>query len=564
MHCCGAFLYITIPGPLTVSKSGLIRLLQHRLRNNHLAPAVILGPLVPAMQRHAATVAEISRQVTAFHASKTPFRISHGSTNSTRLSTRQSNRVIDTSSLRHVLSINPATKTALVEPNVPMDKLVDATLKHGLIPPVVMEFPGITVGGGFAGTSGESSSFRHGFFDRTVQRVEMVLGDGEVVDVRRQEDGEEEKQDLLNGAAGALGTLGITTMVELRLKSVKAGMVETIYWPVGSVGEAVAKVRELTGEGQEWDYVDGVLFEKGHGVIVTGRLMDETPQEQKREIRTFTNARNQWFYLHAREVTSRNSKLPTTETIPIYDYLFRYDRGGFWVGASAFKYMLNFPFNRFTRWFLDDFLRTRMLYKALHASGYSKQYVVQDLALPYSTAEQFINYTIEKFNIWPLWLCPLKQSPQPTMHPHTTGPLKDDPQMLNIGLWGFGPSDPSEFTSLNRDLERKLKELGGMKWLYAQTYYSEAEFREMFDKQWYDTLREKYRATALPSVYDKVRIGVEAEEKAKMSLRRRILGVSPIGGLWGIWKAILSGEWRKVKRGSWDSIEAKDDAVKEQ
>lgn len=55
----------------------------------------------------------------------------------------------------------------------PMDRLVEETLKYGLIPPVVMEFPGITAGGGYSGTSGESSSFKHGFFDRT-----LLVGQG--------------------------------------------------------------------------------------------------------------------------------------------------------------------------------------------------------------------------------------------------------------------------------------------------------------------------------------------------------------------------------------------------
>lgn len=50
------------------------------------------------------------------------------------------------------------------------------------------------------------------------------------------------------------------------------------------------------------------------------------------------------------------------------------------------------PFHRWTRWFLDDFLHTHMLYKALHASGHSKQFVVQDLALPYATATEFIDF----------------------------------------------------------------------------------------------------------------------------------------------------------------------------
>lgn len=64
--------------------------------------------------------------------------------------------MVDTSGLNHVITIDTKSMTALVEPNVPMDALVEATLREGLLPPVVMEFPGITVGGGFAGTAGES------------------------------------------------------------------------------------------------------------------------------------------------------------------------------------------------------------------------------------------------------------------------------------------------------------------------------------------------------------------------------------------------------------------------
>lgn len=86
-----------------------------------------------------------------------------------------------------------------VEPNVPTDALVEFLQPFGLVPPVVMEFPGITVGGGFAGTSGESSSFKYGFFDRTVQSIEIVLGNGEVVTAS-----ERERPDLFAGGAGSL------------------------------------------------------------------------------------------------------------------------------------------------------------------------------------------------------------------------------------------------------------------------------------------------------------------------------------------------------------------------
>jgi Delta24-sterol reductase len=163
------------------------------------------------MESHNKAVSSIASQVSSFYARKEPFRIYHGATNSTRKSQHQINQMIDTSHLTNILSVNTATKTALVEPNVPMDALVEETLKYGLLPPVVMEFPGITVGGGFAGTAGESSSFKYGFFDRIVNWIEMVTADGRVVKASAGEN-----DDLFFGAASSFGTLGVTTLLEIQ------------------------------------------------------------------------------------------------------------------------------------------------------------------------------------------------------------------------------------------------------------------------------------------------------------------------------------------------------------
>ena len=100
------------------------------------------------MEDHKTTVATLALQVKQFNTSRTPFRIYHGSTLSTRHSPRQRNQIIDVSSLNLVLNFDELKKTVLVEPNVPMDQLVDATLERGLLPKVVMELPNITVGGG--------------------------------------------------------------------------------------------------------------------------------------------------------------------------------------------------------------------------------------------------------------------------------------------------------------------------------------------------------------------------------------------------------------------------------
>ncbi|CAG8975121.1 hypothetical protein HYALB_00004419 [Hymenoscyphus albidus] len=491
-----------------------------------------------SLELHEKAVEKIAQSVRGFFEKGEKFRIFHGSTNSTRSTLKRN--LVDTSNLSNVLEVDIKRKTCLVQPNVPMDRLVEATLKHGLVPPVVMEFPGITVGGGYSGTSGESSSFKHGFFDRTINRVEMVLADGKVTNLSPTE-----KSDLFNGAAGAVGTFGVTTLVELQLHDAKK-YVETTYHPVSSMTEATKKLKEATSS-PGLDYVDGIMYSKTHGAIITGRLTDE---KYGLKVQRFSGAWDPWFYLHVKDQIKNNK--PVTEAIPLAEYLFRYDRGGFWVGASAFEYF-KFPFNRFTRWFLDDFIHTRMMYSALHASGQSKKYVVQDLALPYSTAEKFVDYTDETFGIYPLWLCPLKQNPLPTMHPHYAATEKDGKtlqQMLNIGLWGTGPENHEEFVRKNRDLERKLKELGGMKWFYAHTYYTENEFWELFDRSWYEKLRAKYNATPLPNVYEKVKVDVEAEkaEKAATSFWRTAW---PFAGFYGIKKAIESRSYIAARGSVW-------------
>lgn len=545
------------------------------------------------MDRHRALVQGISTAVRSFFAAREPYRIYHGSTNSTRPATNKTTTpTVDLSALRHVLAVNPTTRRALVEPNVPMDRLVEATLQHNLVPPVVMEFPGITAGGGFAGTAGESSSFRHGFFDETVHSVEMVLPDGEVITAKPNPGGEDNTNnnnnqyaDLFRAAAGAVGTLGVTTLLELELVPARK-FVRTTYRRTHSVAEAVALIRAETDPTRGNDYVDGILFSKDHGVVITGTMTDEKPASAP--IQTFSRARDPWFYLHVQDRTKHikpapsPSPSPTAEEneaevvedyVPLAEYLFRYDRAGFWVAAAGWRYFRVVPFNRLTRWFLDDFIHTRMLYRALHGSGESARFIVQDVAMPFATTEKLVDYTAEELDIWPLWLCPLKRRAPPTFHPFTTTPPgtkkeggggagesgkeengkeEEDPMMLNVGVWGWGPSDPSTFAAANRALEHKIAALGGMKWLYAHTYYDEPEFWSMYQgRGWYDQLRAKYKAdvAGLPSVYDKVKVDL-----AKMQAQRKASGwkgVHPFGGLYGIWKAIQSKDYLLHRNAEW-------------
>ncbi|KAG8630508.1 hypothetical protein KVT40_002127 [Elsinoe batatas] len=505
------------------------------------------------IEDHDKQVQAIADRVKQYHAQGVKYRIQHGSSNSTRTA-KKGTSFLNLSNLNRVLHVSQEESYALVEPNVPMDRLIEATLPHGLVPPVVMEFPGITTGGGYAGTSGESSSWQHGYFDRTLDWIELVLADGTIIKAS-----ETSHPDLFRGAAGAVGSLGTTTLVKLRLKPALP-FVEVTYHPVTSMTEATELTRTLissaTTTGTE--YIDGILFSPTSGAIITARPIS-TPTSP---VQRFSSRSSPWFYLHVQSHLATSPSTPITETVPLAEYLFRYDRGGFWVAPMAFSYF-HVPFNRLTRWFLDDFLHTRMMYTALQTGGAGKEIIIQDLALPFDTAPAFTEYTDKRFGIWPLWLCPLRTTPGPSFHPHLKGARigQDDGLMMNIGLWGWSPPPPqgttqkAHYLSLNLDLERKLAELGGMKWLYAKTFFSEEDFwRDHVGeggREWYGGLRERYGAGGLPSVYEKTHTDLEREWNKRTGWKEWLLNVWPLGGVWGLWKAIRSGTYREARASRW-------------
>ena len=503
------------------------------------------------MESHDAIVSTVAARVNQFYERKQPFRIYHGSTNSTRQSQRHADNTIDTSRLDRVLSIDAAAKTALVEPNVAMDALVDAALRHNLVPPVVMELPGITVGGGFSGTSGESSSFRYGAFDATVNEIEIVLPDGRVVRASKTA-----RQDIFWGAASAFGTLGVVTLLEVQLRDARQ-YVQLSYSLSTTASDAVSRMEDECAK-PETDYVDGIAFSRDSIVVCVGRLVDDIPPGTR--VRRFTRRGDPWFYLRGQAVEKqlrRGKDAVVTDFIPIVDYLFRYDRGGFWVARYAYTYFLT-PFNRATRYVLDPLMHTRQMYRALHHSGLASQYMIQDVGVPYARAPEFHAFLDERFAIYPLWLCPLRLQREGGagaahgLHSHFAQP--GTPNLLNFGVWGPLPArSRREAAERNRLLEREVRGLGGTKWLYAQAFYTEEEFWAHYDRASYDALRAAYGAGHLPTVYDKVRVDLDAEEAARQATwraraRARIGDVWPVRGLYGVWKTLGGGDYLMQKR----------------
>lgn len=210
------------------------------------------------------------------------------------------------------------------------------------------------------GQAGESSSFSYGCSDRTVTWIEMVLATGEVVTASASNNA-----DLLYGAAASFGTLGVITLLEIEVVEATR-YVELTYHIVDSMSDVLQKIQTLSQD-PTTEYLDGIMFSTHSGVVCIGRLLNV----KEDIVRRFTRPTYPWFFRHVEQIVQQCSRKTVVESIPVTDYFFRYDRGCFWCGIYAFKYSIT-PFNRVTRWMLDEYMHTRVTFHALHESELSK------------------------------------------------------------------------------------------------------------------------------------------------------------------------------------------------
>ncbi|KAF2671256.1 FAD-binding domain-containing protein [Microthyrium microscopicum] len=497
-----------------------------------------------AIAKHSRLTLAVSEQIKGFHDSGKQFRIYHGSTNSTRSdSTRHADSSVSLVELKNILSIDKEKLIVSAEPNVPFDALLKATLAQGLVPPVVPEFPGITVGGAFAGSAGESSSFKYGFVDATVERIECILGDGAPREVGRED-------ELFKAAAGTLGTIAVVTRLDIRL--VKAeDYVELRYHLVTSFDDAVGTIVREGGPTSSNDFLDTIMYSPTKGAVITGRMVDKS-HTNKQQITRFTRRHDPWFYVHAEKMISNppkpskstpkasppspsssdsdNLRQPAIDYVPLTDYLFRYDRGGFWVGRFGFTYF-SLPFIAPLRYIMDKYLHTREMFHALHVSNQQQLYIVEDVAVPIPRAPGFLADLHSDLGIYPLWLCPLRFQETGLKIKHFPA---DTDTLLNVGVWGAVPKG-KDYTGANRELEKRVRDCDGVKWLYAQMFYSEEEFWSIYDREAYEALREKFGATkSLPSVFDKIKQPPKKLEKK--GIKGKVVGFWVFPGLYGLYK----------------------------
>jgi hypothetical protein len=78
--------------------------------------------------------------------------------------------------------------------------------------------------------------------------------------------------------------------------------------------------------------------------------------------------------------------------------------------------------------------------------------------------------------------------------------------------------------------------------LYSHTYYTEKEFWDLYDREWYEDLRKRYDATTLPTVFDKVKVDSKSISR-DVSWGKWLSTAWPFAGIAGIRSAIRSKDY---------------------
>jgi FAD/FMN-containing dehydrogenase len=192
----------------------------------------------------------------------------------------------------------------------------------------------------------------------------------------------------------------------------------------------------------------------------------------------------------------------------VNDYLWRWDTDWFWCSKNVFaqnplvrriygrERLGSKTYTKIMRWNSRVGV-TRKLERLL---GLHSESVIQDVDIPIARADEFLAFYAREIGLWPLWVCPIGVSKNEfVLYPVRPG------WYVNFGFWDVKRTrearPPGHF---NRLIEEKVSELGGIKSLYSDSYFSEPDFRARYGGDAYDALKKKYDpAGAFPRLYDK-------------------------------------------------------------
>jgi FAD binding domain len=379
--------------------------------------------------------------------------------------------------LDRILDLDRETRLARVEGQVTLGHLCKEAAAVGLMPKVVPEFETFTVSGLVNGLGIETSSHRHGVFPASAVALEVVLGNGDVLEVDR-----EHHADLLTNLPGSYGTLGVVTRVTLQLCEARP-FIRSRYRRFSNVRDYAAAFREALGANE---FVEGFILARDAYVLVTGNYSDEVASLDVFEAMTHGN---RWYYQHA----AIQAQAGKEDLIPAYQYMFRHQRGLLWL-AGIIADLKVFSHTRWGRALLD-----REVEKKVRTTGFKwnmppalieRCLVQQDMGMRLSRLEEGIEYVQKNLSVYPLWNCPAGQG---TIDPSFAIPRRLAASLeliVDIGIYG----EPKVRRYQSFDAMRALQKFVDVPSLWGVCYLTPEELRDIYDFDSYHAVQRKYHA----------------------------------------------------------------------
>jgi FAD binding domain len=386
---------------------------------------------------------------------------------------------IDISMLDRVLQIDPAARTCVAEPGVTFAALVRSTLAHGLIPTVVPELEGITIGGAVAGCSVEAMSYLYGGFHDSCTEYEVVTGDGEVLTL-------EPNDQLFHMIHGSYGTLAILTRLTFKLVPAKP-FVKLEYKTLSTPESFDAEMRARC-EAKDYDFIDGIIHGPDRYVLCLGKFVDSAPYTSD----------YRWLNIFYKSTRERSEDYLTTA-----DYCFRYDTECHWLTRTVPP--LEWKPVRFAvgKIFLGSTNLIKWSGILEPILGMKKRPdVVVDVFIPSRNFVEFLRWYVKDFDYWPLWIVPYRiPTPYPWISEAHAAQFQDE---LFIDCAVYGKLNNDADVDWSEVLEHKTYELGGIKTLISRNHHTPEQFWQIYNRAHYDAAKARLDPKNIfPSLYEK-------------------------------------------------------------
>jgi len=368
---------------------------------------------------------------------------------------------IDLSDLNEILHINTEKRICIAEPGVTFFDLVAATMKYNLVPIIVPELKTITIGGAVAGCSIESMSYKHGGFHDTCIEYEIITAEGAVLICTP----DNENNLLFQMVHGTFGTLGIISKLKLKLIPAKP-FVKVTYEKYNNIHDYKSAIWGHY-ENKDVDFMDGIIHSPTEYVLSVADFVDEAPYTHNYD----------WMRIYYLSTKKRKEDYLKTPA-----YFFRYDKGvtnvhpKFFLGRLFFGKLINST-------------RTlKLVEKFRRLIPSDKIPVTVDVFIPFSKVSDFMEWYKREVKHFPLWCVPYRLVREyEWVSADFLNKIKDK-LILDLAIYGMKKKGDKNYYKI---IEDELMEIGGIKTLISNNYYSESDFWKIWNKENYDKVKGK-------------------------------------------------------------------------